>query len=145
MTNSADPDQLASSEANWSGSTLFAKASYTRPSYPGSAGQGLTLISCVKVRTTWCIGIWVFFSAVCHLLNILANFSNLFLHVGKQCGPWSDCSFVWLCGYSPPQFSSIWEENWGHKQESYPSLSPHFNKSCHRTAKLTGLKPCLYR
>ena len=28
MTNSADPDQLASSEANWSGSTLFAKARY---------------------------------------------------------------------------------------------------------------------
>ena len=25
MTNSADPNQLASSEANWSGSTLFAK------------------------------------------------------------------------------------------------------------------------
>ena len=24
MTNSADPDQLVSSEANWSGSTLFA-------------------------------------------------------------------------------------------------------------------------
>ena len=24
MTNSADPDQLASEEANWSGSTLFA-------------------------------------------------------------------------------------------------------------------------
>ena len=22
-----------------------------------------------------------------HLLNILANFSNLFLHAGKQCGP----------------------------------------------------------
>ena len=28
MTNSADPDQLASSEANWSGSTLFAKTEY---------------------------------------------------------------------------------------------------------------------
>ena len=28
MTNSADPDELASSEANWSGSTLFAKAGY---------------------------------------------------------------------------------------------------------------------
>ena len=28
MANSADPDQLASSEANWSGSTLFAKAGY---------------------------------------------------------------------------------------------------------------------
>ena len=30
MANSADPDQLASSEANWSGSTLFAKAEYIR-------------------------------------------------------------------------------------------------------------------
>ena len=30
MVNSADPDQLASSEANWSGSTLFAKQVYIR-------------------------------------------------------------------------------------------------------------------
>ena len=30
MANSADPYQLASSEANWSGSTLFAKAGYIR-------------------------------------------------------------------------------------------------------------------
>ena len=31
MANSADPDQLASSEeANWSGLTLFAKARYIR-------------------------------------------------------------------------------------------------------------------
>ena len=28
MTNSVNPDQLASSEANWSGSALFAKAGY---------------------------------------------------------------------------------------------------------------------
>ena len=28
MINSADPDELASSEANWSGSTLFTKAEY---------------------------------------------------------------------------------------------------------------------
>ena len=28
MTNSADADQLASSEANWSGSTLLAKTGY---------------------------------------------------------------------------------------------------------------------
>ena len=28
MVNSVDPDQLASLEANWSGSTLFAKAWY---------------------------------------------------------------------------------------------------------------------
>ena len=30
MANSIDPDQLASSEANWSGSTLFAKVVYIR-------------------------------------------------------------------------------------------------------------------
>ena len=30
MTNSADPDQLASEEANWSGSTLFVKAGHIR-------------------------------------------------------------------------------------------------------------------
>ena len=30
MANSVDPDQLASEEANWSGSTLFAKAEYIR-------------------------------------------------------------------------------------------------------------------
>ena len=28
MANSADPDLLASSEANWSGSTLFSKAGH---------------------------------------------------------------------------------------------------------------------
>ena len=28
MANSADPDQLASLEANWSGSTLFVKEGY---------------------------------------------------------------------------------------------------------------------
>ena len=28
MANSADPDQLASLEANWSGTTLFATAGY---------------------------------------------------------------------------------------------------------------------
>ena len=30
MANSAGPDQLASEEANWSGSTLFAKAEHNR-------------------------------------------------------------------------------------------------------------------
>ena len=28
MANSADPDQMASEEANWSGATLFAKAGH---------------------------------------------------------------------------------------------------------------------
>ena len=30
MTNSADPDQLASSEANWTGPALFANVGYIR-------------------------------------------------------------------------------------------------------------------
>ena len=30
MANGEDPDQLASEEANWSGSALFAKAGYIR-------------------------------------------------------------------------------------------------------------------
>ena len=30
MTNRADPDQLVSEEANWSESTLFAKAEFIR-------------------------------------------------------------------------------------------------------------------
>ena len=30
MANTADPDQLASSEANWSGSSLFAKAGHIK-------------------------------------------------------------------------------------------------------------------
>ena len=52
MTNSADPDQLASSEANWSGSTLFAKAGYRV--YLGSAGPGLKMtFECVWVGGGW--------------------------------------------------------------------------------------------
>ena len=35
MANSADPDQLASEEANWSGSTLFAKVGYIRVQQDG--------------------------------------------------------------------------------------------------------------
>ena len=35
MVNSADPDQLASSEANWSGSALFAKAVYIQVQQEG--------------------------------------------------------------------------------------------------------------
>ena len=37
---------------------------------------------------------------LCRLLNIHANFSNLFLHTGKPCGPWSECSWrsslIWV-------------------------------------------------
>ena len=39
MANSADPDQLASSEANWSGSTLFAKTAYLGSAEPWLVGS----------------------------------------------------------------------------------------------------------
>ena len=73
MANSADPDQLASSEANWSGSTLVAK-------------QDISRFSRTRVKTprkpaaenVVCI---------CRLLNILANFSNLFFAYRQSVDP----------------------------------------------------------
>ena len=41
MVNSADPDQLASEEANWSGSTLFAKSGYIRV----QQDKGITILN----------------------------------------------------------------------------------------------------
>ena len=43
MTNSADPDQLASSEANWSGSTLFTKNCLLRQGISCLAREGLSM------------------------------------------------------------------------------------------------------
>ena len=59
MTNSADPDQLASSEANWSGPTLFAKAGY-----PSSAEQGLTSVQ-------------IFWNSICYLF-LLSTLGKIF-------------------------------------------------------------------
>ena len=42
MANSADPDQLASEEANWSGSSLFAKAGHIQ--VQKDKGHGLFLL-----------------------------------------------------------------------------------------------------
>ena len=39
MTNSADPDQLAASEAKWSGSTLYIKAGHLGSAEPGLKPQ----------------------------------------------------------------------------------------------------------
>ena len=59
MANSADPDQLASSEANWSGSTLFAKQ--------GKSGFSRTRVKKVElgikickpgISVMWLDGVW---------------------------------------------------------------------------------------
>ena len=58
MANSADPDQLASSEANWSGSTLFANAgisglSMTRVKHIDHIDIGVNLLSINITKYLW--------------------------------------------------------------------------------------------
>ena len=81
QANSVDPDQTAPKGAVWSGSTLFAKMTFKITSNDKATAS----------ENVVCL---------CRLLNILANFSNLFLHTGKQCGPRSDCSqrssLIWV-------------------------------------------------
>ena len=48
VENSVDPDQMASSEAVWSGSALFLKRIY-----PSSAGQGLKQLHAVLQKKTF--------------------------------------------------------------------------------------------
>ena len=67
MANSADPDQLASSEANWSGSTLFAKASHI---CLGSAGQGLRLQTRHNISTFNPLTIKFFFTLIILTNNV---------------------------------------------------------------------------
>ena len=58
MSNSVDPDQLASSEANLSGSTLFVKAGYIKQ---GSVGLGLNFrIFQVKLADIKCLMVFLF-------------------------------------------------------------------------------------
>ena len=49
MANSADLDQLASSEVNWSGSTLFAKAGYIRVQQDKGYEEELGIVSSVSI------------------------------------------------------------------------------------------------
>ena len=54
MTNSADIDQLASSEANWSGYTLFDKAGHIRVQQDqGSLESPSYIYFCYKINWFW--------------------------------------------------------------------------------------------
>ena len=55
MANSADPDQFASSEANWSGSTLFAKQGIS--GFSRTRVKPLQLSGLIQQSTDW----WYFF------------------------------------------------------------------------------------
>ena len=55
MANSADPDQLASSEANWSGSALFAKAKAGHVCPEKNLDQPVYLHSLIRLFAEFCL------------------------------------------------------------------------------------------
>ena len=55
MANSADPDQLASSEANWSGSTLFAKVGHIWVQQDKGWKQDQQMTLSYNVYATFCV------------------------------------------------------------------------------------------
>ena len=67
MTNSADPDQLASSEANWSGSTLFVKTTCVQQekfkpnnrfwSYSGTTQNQEQMVHALNFKETYVLDI----------------------------------------------------------------------------------------
>ena len=76
--------------AGWSGPSLSAYMHEDTFSYGAIDSQLLTLKAPRKTAAENVV-------CLCRLLNILAAFSNLFLHTGKQCRPWSERSslIVW--------------------------------------------------
>ena len=89
MTNSADPDQLAASDANWSGSTLFAKT-------------GHDVISKRRVKTGACLTLILLNNLISHTHFLLSanqiTLYNVFVQIhklnDKQCISWSDGFFL---------------------------------------------------
>ena len=97
MANSADPDQLASSEANWSGSTLFAKAGYIR------LQQDYYLFN-ISGKDVFCLAFyfkWKYFVLIDHILSetifrfcFCVLFSNFYSKIKFTAKNWSNlCNF----------------------------------------------------
>ena len=84
VASSVDPDQDAILCSIWFGST---HVNFSCLSVQISKINTINIILNPYVKKP-CI--WK--CCLCRQLNILANFSNLFLHTGKQCEPRSDCS-----------------------------------------------------
>ena len=101
MTNSADPDQLASSEANWSGSTLFAKTACRVQQEKGELNFTLTdsFISLSWTRMTTLTGV-SYHILVCRFdinFNKVLLFSWFFTVMHKIFWSWM---YETLCGKS---------------------------------------------
>ena len=81
MINSADPDQLASSEANWSGSTLFAKTEHVVFSKRRVSMRPRKSHISLRIRRVWSGYCWSFHANMVLLNNRLSP------------STWAD----WLC------------------------------------------------
>ena len=88
MTNSADPDQLASSEVNWSGSTQFAKAGYIRVQQDkgyntttSSIDQLWTLDNNLPICYNLVLCIFLFF--ICNIFSLIEKV-HLFQGLSQQ-------------------------------------------------------------
>ena len=87
MTNSAYPDQLASSEANWSGSILFAMAEHTQVQQ--DQGWPLVLITTAKDNIFFSENkAWHFMGIVCSAENP-HEMPSLILSEKKKKNNWS--------------------------------------------------------
>ena len=86
MANSVDPDQLASSEANWSGSTQFAKTGHV----VFSKKKGLNLTACLPclIQTPFWVPkkFWQLKKKKKQIFwDILEEFSDFFFHAKICC------------------------------------------------------------
>ena len=107
MANSADPDQLASSEANWSGSTLFAKqgiSGFSRTRVKKKKSLNLkTLVELCSQRfdpqnqvywIKWCCNVY-FLCKVQHKVTPWSWPAAVFVHIFSQVT--DNCPF-WTSG-----------------------------------------------
>ena len=101
MRNSADPDQLASSKANWSGSTLL-----LRQGMSCSAREGLRML-CLASTNMSCMAVTQMtfhmgrVKRKCAFEHAQQAYIQIFLRIRKVSGPLLSthtfCSIKWLC------------------------------------------------
>ena len=90
MANSVDPDQLASSEANWSRSTLFAKQ--------GISGFSRTRVNLHMLEET-------FWLAVAHSIYLVYHSYPKYLDTST---PYHSCSKSWKSTIYNPMSKNCW-------------------------------------
>ena len=124
--NSVEPDQMASSEAIWSGSTLFSKGH----TYPGSAGQGLNAVILVSalaslslfpLHSLWASHLYILIE-VFRDSNVLKAWMK-FVDTKKDWRYWSKLFSLYASPFSDPEV----------KVKGYDSLYKNFNTDGEQT------------